>query len=159
MGEPAWAGWRFAGTDVWVRPGEVRVVEEVRTISAARTDTGIAIGTAVYAVAHGGPRVWVGREGRSWTLTESSRLAADRADEAVGDLAPVRSPMPGTVIALSVAPGQSVAAGDPVVTVEAMKMEHTLRAPIAATVAEVLVAVGDRVALDEDLVRWAADHD
>jgi biotin carboxyl carrier protein len=67
--------------------------------------------------------------------------------------------MPGTVIALSVAPGQSVAAGDPVVTVEAMKMEHTLRAPVAATVSEVLVAVGDRVALDDDLVRWAADHD
>ena len=93
-------------------------------------------------------------DGQTWAAQELSQLSADREDEGTVALAPVRSPMPGTVIAISVAPGAQVQAGDPLVTVEAMKMEHTLRAPADGAVAAVLVAVGDRVALDQDLLRW-----
>jgi acetyl-CoA/propionyl-CoA carboxylase biotin carboxyl carrier protein len=46
----------------------------------------------------------------------------------------VLAPMQGTVIGYAVEPGRRVAEGDPVVTLEAMKMENTLRAPIAGTV-------------------------
>jgi biotin carboxyl carrier protein len=42
--------------------------------------------------------------------------------------------MQGTVIGYAVEPGARVAEGDPIVTLEAMKMENTLRAPIAGTV-------------------------
>ncbi len=48
-----------------------------------------------------------------------------------------------------VSPGDSVAVGQPVVVVEAMKMEHTLRATIDGVVSELLVQVGDRVALNQ----------
>ena len=106
------------------------------------------------AVAHDGDRAWIGQAGQAWVLQELSRLAADRADETSADLAPVRSPMPGTVIAVAVSDGTVVAPGDALVTVEAMKMEHTLRAAADGTVGRILVAVGDRVALDQDLVRW-----
>jgi propionyl-CoA carboxylase alpha chain len=61
---------------------------------------------------------------------------------AVGSLL---SPMPGTVIAVAVAPGDQVSAGQLLVTLEAMKMEHVIRAPYAGSVTEVRVDVGDQV--------------
>ena len=53
--------------------------------------------------------------------------------------------MPGTVLRVLVAAGDAVAAGQPLVVVEAMKMEHQIVAPAAGTVAEVLVAAGQQV--------------
>jgi acetyl/propionyl-CoA carboxylase alpha subunit len=56
------------------------------------------------------------------------------------------TPLPGTVVAVHVAAGQGVDRGAPLVTVEAMKMEHTLTAPYAGTVTRVPFGVGERVA-------------
>ncbi|KVE38203.1 acetyl/propionyl/methylcrotonyl-CoA carboxylase subunit alpha [Burkholderia sp. TSV86] len=56
------------------------------------------------------------------------------------------APMPGKVIAVLVEPGQKVEQGDPLIVMEAMKMEHTIGAPAAGVVGEVLYAVGDQVA-------------
>jgi 3-methylcrotonyl-CoA carboxylase alpha subunit len=56
------------------------------------------------------------------------------------------TPLPGTVVAVHVAAGQKVERGAPLVTVEAMKMEHTLTAPHAGTVTRVPFGVGERVA-------------
>ena len=64
----------------------------------------------------------------------------------------VRSPMPGTVIAVSVAPGDAVTKGQAVAIVEAMKMEHTLTAPFDGEVSAVHVTAGSSVALDQLLV-------
>jgi biotin carboxyl carrier protein len=56
------------------------------------------------------------------------------------------------VVALHVAPGDVVSAGDALVVLEAMKMEHRLTADADATVLEVVVAVGDAVDAHEVLV-------
>ena len=56
------------------------------------------------------------------------------------------TPLPGTVVAVHVTAGQGVDRGAPLVTVEAMKMEHTLTAPHAGTVTRVPFGVGERVA-------------
>jgi propionyl-CoA carboxylase alpha chain len=53
--------------------------------------------------------------------------------------------MPGSVIRVAVAPGDRVAAGQVLVVLEAMKMEHAVHAGTAGTVAEVDVAEGDQV--------------
>ncbi len=58
----------------------------------------------------------------------------------------VTTPMPGKIIHLLVRAGEKVAKGQPLAVLEAMKMEHTLSAPAAATVEAVAVAVGDQVA-------------
>jgi acetyl-CoA/propionyl-CoA carboxylase biotin carboxyl carrier protein len=63
----------------------------------------------------------------------------------------VRSPMPGTVIAVEVAEGQPVRSGQPLLTVEAMKMEHTLTAPADGVVTDLTVKAGQQVSLDEAL--------
>jgi len=63
-----------------------------------------------------------------------------------------RSPMPGTVIDLPVQVGDMVAEGSPVVVIEAMKMEHALRAPWRARVAGVHAVLGNTVARHDALV-------
>jgi biotin carboxyl carrier protein len=60
--------------------------------------------------------------------------------------AEVVAPMPGAVLAVHVVAGQAVAAGDPIVTLEAMKMEHVVAATIAGHVGDVLVRPADQVA-------------
>ncbi len=62
------------------------------------------------------------------------------------------TPLPGTVVAVHVTQGQQVARGAPLVTVEAMKMEHTLTAPYAGMVARIAFAVSERVAAGAILV-------
>jgi acetyl-CoA/propionyl-CoA carboxylase biotin carboxyl carrier protein len=77
---------------------------------------------------------------QSFATTRGARVAAG-PDAAGPDL---RSPMPGTVVAVAVEEGVEVAAGDAVVVVEAMKMEHAVRAGTPGIV-ELRVTVGDRV--------------
>lgn len=68
------------------------------------------------------------------------------------------APMPGLVRAISVEVGQAVKAGDPLCILEAMKMEHTLRASRDGTVAEVLVSEGVQIAAGDPLVRLEAEE-
>lgn len=65
--------------------------------------------------------------------------------------------MPGSVIAVQASSGADVSEGDVVVVVEAMKMEHSLSAPISGQV-EVLVSVGDQVTVDQVLARLVPEE-
>ena len=78
-------------------------------------------------------------------------------EDALGVAAPaaegsLRTPLPGTVVAVHVRVGQQVAEGAPLVTGEAMKMEHTLTAPRGGVVARVVHAPGERVAAGDFLI-------
>jgi 3-methylcrotonyl-CoA carboxylase alpha subunit len=64
----------------------------------------------------------------------------------------VASPMPGQVISLSVGKGDRVNAGDVLLVIEAMKMEHTISAPRSGTVIEINCKVGERVDDDVELI-------
>ncbi len=78
--------------------------------------------------------------------------AAHAHVHAPGGSATVTAPMPGTVIRVHVAAGATVAAGQPLVVLEAMKMETPLLSPYDAVVDAVEVAEGDRVAAGATLV-------
>nr|HRM00938.1 carbamoyl-phosphate synthase large subunit [Acidovorax sp.] len=67
----------------------------------------------------------------------------------------LRAPFNGRIVALPAAPGQPLAAGDTVAVIESMKLEHRLDTPAAATVAELLVAVGQQVTPGQVLARFA----
>jgi 3-methylcrotonyl-CoA carboxylase alpha subunit len=55
------------------------------------------------------------------------------------------TPLPGTVVAVEVKAGDTVIAGQSLIVVEAMKMEHTIRAPRAGTIVAIRCRVGERV--------------
>ena len=96
--------------------------------------------------------------GPSWWSFRVVAPYAGSADRALGATdGTVRSPMPGSVVAVEAQPGDRVEAGDVLVVVEAMKMEHTVVAPISGQIAEVHVAVGDRVGIDEEVVAIEQD--
>ena len=92
--------------------------------------------------------------GRSLTLVPLDPLDR-KGEEAGGGL--TLSPMPGLVKAVFVEAGQTVAAGDRLCILEAMKMEHTLTAARDGTVAEVLARAGDQVEAGAALIRLDDD--
>ncbi|NNC72497.1 MAG: acetyl/propionyl/methylcrotonyl-CoA carboxylase subunit alpha [Sphingomonadaceae bacterium] len=87
-----------------------------------------------------------------------SRRPKNMAEGAASDGA-ILSPMPGKIIAVSVAEGASVAKGDKLVTLEAMKMEHSLTAPFDGTVAELNAEAGGQVSEGAVLVRIEAGEE
>ena len=107
--------------------------------------------TAISSDKSGTRTVWVDSPDGTFALKEAPHvsLRSSAAASAGGD---ITSPMPGAVIAVQVAEGAEVSAGDVVVIVEAMKMEHSLTAPIDGTV-EILAPAGTQVAVDEVLAR------
>ncbi|MGX5694947.1 acetyl/propionyl/methylcrotonyl-CoA carboxylase subunit alpha [Agromyces soli] len=102
--------------------------------------------------------VWVHVDGRNQRLeTPSRRERLERrlevAERPAGASDPVlRAPMPGTVTALLAADGAAVEAGQAVVAIEAMKMEHRVIAPFAGTV-RLAVTSGEQVAREQQLAR------
>jgi propionyl-CoA carboxylase alpha chain len=78
----------------------------------------------------------------SVTLTELPRYPLPAPEEVAGSLV---APMPGAVGQIAVVPGQRVAAGELVLTLEAMKLEHPLHAPADGVVAELRVEPGAQV--------------
>ena len=90
----------------------------------------------------GAVQVYVSGPGTSVTLTEVTRLADPSAAAAAGSLL---APMPAMVIAVTTTAGDQVTAGQPLVVLEAMKMQHSVLAPADGVVAEVRVKEGDQV--------------
>jgi acetyl-CoA/propionyl-CoA carboxylase biotin carboxyl carrier protein len=78
----------------------------------------------------------------TWTVTPLG-LGQDAAAAGPGE-DDILSPMPGTVVAVRVADGDTVTAGQPLVVLEAMKMEHSLTAAHDGTV-RLTCAAGDKV--------------
>jgi 3-methylcrotonyl-CoA carboxylase alpha subunit len=76
---------------------------------------------------------------------------AHAGDDEQGQGGELTAPMPGKIIAISVAVGDEVKKGQALLVMEAMKMEHTICAPADGTVREVFYAVGDQVAEGAEL--------
>jgi acetyl-CoA carboxylase biotin carboxylase subunit len=85
---------------------------------------------------------------RPYDPFESAEHAGEAAERIV-------APMPGKIVQVLVKAGDRVARGQPLATLEAMKMEHTLTAPADAIVESVDVAAGDQVAAEAVVVRFA----
>lgn len=110
-----------------------------------------------YRVAASDGQVWLAGAGRTAAVEEVREAPVRPDDEHSGD-AELTSPMPGSVVAVGVSDGQQVTAGTVVVTVEAMKMEHALAAPVDGVV-ELVVAAGDQVKVGQSLARITASKE
>jgi acetyl-CoA/propionyl-CoA carboxylase biotin carboxyl carrier protein len=164
VGEHAWTTWRLTplgGDPVVVctrgraRAAQVRVGEgEPRSARAWRESPDVLV-VAVeedlrrYRVAHDGEIVWLGSGGATWGVRETATVSRAATEEAGGG--PLVAPMPGTVAAVHVAEGDDVAAGQTLLVVEAMKMEHPVTAPVDGVVAALHVAAGDQVGMEQPL--------
>ena len=96
-----------------------------------------------YAVADRA-RTWVFIEGHAYVIEGDDREGHARAHTTDDQMA-LSAPMPATVVAIIVAPGQEVAAGDLLVMLEAMKMELPIRAPRAGRVKTLACRQGELV--------------
>jgi acetyl-CoA/propionyl-CoA carboxylase biotin carboxyl carrier protein len=106
-----------------------------------------------YVVAVGDDVVWIARDGHHLEV-RTERHTRGGAGAAAGSL---EAPMPGTVLLVHVADGDTVAEGDVLLVLESMKMELSITAPYAGTVAGLALAPGDRVALKQPLVAVVAE--
>ena len=117
----------------------------------------------VHAAVDADGAVWVTEDGRTVRLRPldrkqrmhhrlASRQSGSEATEPEG-----RAPMPGSVVAVHVQDGAAVSAGDPLVAIEAMKMEHQVLAPHDGVV-HLLVAVGDQVRRDQAVARVTTEE-
>ncbi|MET0363780.1 MAG: biotin/lipoyl-containing protein, partial [Sphingobium sp.] len=92
----------------------------------------------------------VAEAGQVWELRPFRAGGAGGADAADGA---ILSPMPGRIIAVAVAEGETVTKGQKLLTLEAMKMEHSLVAPFDGTIAELNASEGGQVSEGALLVK------
>ncbi|HSS01522.1 MAG TPA: biotin carboxylase N-terminal domain-containing protein [Kofleriaceae bacterium] len=170
LAPPGWRNVRFADQRITYKLGDTDVLVGYRPAGGAELELAIggkptrvsrfgADGDRVWFVEHAGHRrsvrvaragakVWVLSEGQLFALVEQPEFVEPGHEAVAGSLT---APMPGKVVKVLVTEGQEVAAHAALVVLEAMKMEHTVRASAAGTVRAILVAVGDQVDTDRVL--------
>ncbi|MFD7322826.1 biotin carboxylase N-terminal domain-containing protein [Streptomyces sp. NPDC059875] len=149
------SGWRLGGRPAPLPfPLRVTGLEPVMVEApdgARVTDESVTV--SVDGVTHHFHRSgnWLGRDGDSWHLQDHDPVAAALTGARHGGADTLAAPMPGTVTVVKVAVGDEVVAGQSLLVVEAMKMEHVISAPHAGTVTELDVTPGSTVAMDQIL--------
>jgi len=113
---------------------------------AAGTD--VAPGTTAIRA---GEIAWVSHRGETYRLSAVPRFSS-RTAHRPEDTPSLEAPMPGRILGVRTMVGATVRKGDTLVLVEAMKMEHAVRAPKDGTVTRVLVTEGQMVGLGDVLV-------
>ncbi|HSE74736.1 MAG TPA: biotin/lipoyl-containing protein, partial [Dongiaceae bacterium] len=172
-------GWRIngeGGSSILLRDGAGRQRDARLTFSGARwsiaIDDGAPLrltapridnGALVAGADHGRLRVTIVQDSNQVTVIERGRATrvtridvlaeAEAASVGVGQLT---SPMPGTVVRVMVEPGAAVTRGQPLMVVEAMKMEHTIAAHADGVVRQVKFRAGDFVAEGVELIQFEA---
>jgi acetyl/propionyl-CoA carboxylase alpha subunit len=163
LAPPGWRNVRFADQQVTYKLGDADVIVGYRPVGGelvlmiggkpTRVSQWDTAGDRVWfvenagyrrsvRVARAGLRAWVLSDGQMFAFIEQPQFAEPGSDAIAGGLV---SPMPGKVVKILVVEGQEVAANDPLVVLEAMKMEHTVRAEVGGTVRAIHVVVGDQV--------------
>ncbi|MDT9689168.1 biotin carboxylase N-terminal domain-containing protein [Streptomyces sp. P9(2023)] len=149
------SGWRLGGSPApLVSPLRVAGLEPVT--AQAPVGASVTAGTvtvSVDGITHHFHRSgnWLGRDGDSWHVQDHDPVAAALSGAAHSGADTLAAPMPGTVTVVKVAVGDEVVAGQSLLVVEAMKMEHVISAPHAGTVTELDVTPGSTVAMDQIL--------
>jgi excisionase family DNA binding protein len=145
----AWTGgWRLNAAPM------VRLAADdaERTVAAVRPGDGPGAATA-----RKGAVLHLDMNGRSVAFRLAPAPDVDRAAQRAvsaahaGGAVDVTAPMPGAVLAVHVRASDTVTAGDPVITLEAMKMEHVVASPIAGRIGEIFVSRADQVVRGERL--------
>jgi 3-methylcrotonyl-CoA carboxylase alpha subunit len=158
------AAFRDGDEVVWVRrsggliaaAGEKLAVGEVAV--AGREISAVLDGASTRAtLVAEGDTLTLFHDGRTAVLWRYDPLAAAEARAAEATGGSLAATMPGVVVAVLVAAGAKVEKGATLMVIEAMKVEHAIRAHAAGTVTEVRFAVGEQVADGDQLVAFTPD--
>ncbi|MGW7268179.1 acetyl-CoA carboxylase biotin carboxylase subunit [Streptomyces sp. NPDC054842] len=148
-------GWRLGGEPAPPAfplrvPGLEAVTHRPR---GGRTVTADRVSVTLDGVRHTFHRAgdWIGRDGDAWQVRDHDPVAASLTGAGHAGADSLTAPMPGTVTVVKVAVGDEVSAGQSLLVVEAMKMEHVVSAPHAGLVSELDVTPGSTVAMDQVL--------
>lgn len=142
-GEPL--AWNLAA----LGDGRYHILYEGRSFNAELVEADYAAKTLVLKI--NGQRISLHAKDRFDLLLEKmgmSNAAAVKVNE-------LKAPMPGLIVDIRVQPGQAVQKGDPLLVLEAMKMENILKAPTDGTVGSIKVALRDNVQKGQVLVQFA----
>ncbi|MGW4504979.1 acetyl/propionyl/methylcrotonyl-CoA carboxylase subunit alpha [Streptomyces sp. NPDC004436] len=182
------SGWRLGGTPAWtvhhfrlpgqdpveVRTRQVGAEQDIlldavdsgapargRTVSRTPDTVTVELDGVTHRFSHtASPEgVWLGRDADSWHVQAYDPVAANLGGGGRGGANTLAAPMPGTVTVVKVAVGDRVAAGQSLLVVEAMKMEHVISAPHAGTVTGLDVSPGTTVAMDQVLAVVTPDEE
>jgi len=123
-------------TDVSQRDGYIRAILDDRRVMARCFRDGLQV------------HLWLGDQHHVLALEDLQSIEFSAAASQGG----LTTPLPGVVVAVSVEPGQAVQAGQVLMVIEAMKMEHAISAPFAGTVESIHFARGDRVPEGSELL-------
>ncbi|MFB8200184.1 acetyl/propionyl/methylcrotonyl-CoA carboxylase subunit alpha [Kitasatospora purpeofusca] len=144
-----------AEVEIRLGSGPVRRARADRSDDGLRlTVDGLRTGFALAedrTAAAAGPVTWLGVDGDAWPVHRHDPVGEGAADGAAHHGA-LTAPMPGTVTVVKTTAGESVRKGQPLLVLEAMKMEHVISAPHDGTVSELRAAAGATVAMEELLV-------
>ncbi|MFJ1823311.1 acetyl-CoA carboxylase biotin carboxylase subunit [Streptomyces sp. NPDC088178] len=127
--------------------------ETAKTVELTAHRIVIELAGVTHAFAHAASSegTWLGRDGDTWHVQDHDPVEAALAGAARSGADTLAAPMPGTITVVKVAVGDEVVAGQSLLVVEAMKMEHVISAPHAGTVTELDVIAGATVAMDQVL--------
>ncbi|MFZ4298090.1 biotin carboxylase N-terminal domain-containing protein [Streptomyces cinereoruber] len=148
-------GWRLGGTPnppafpVRVPGLEPVTVEAPPGARVADASVTVVVDGVTHTFHRAG--AWLGRDGDSWHVLDHDPVEAALGGAGRGGADTLAAPMPGTVTVVKVSVGDGVEAGQSLLVVEAMKMEHVISAPHAGTVTELDVTPGTAVAMDQVL--------
>ena len=172
IGEPGWARWRMrAGERTaivrargWRHEAQIRV-DDGDVLAASidwdgASEALVRVGGVLHHVVarSDGDTAWLAAPDLgAWAVDEEDELTAARHAEHDAAGGTLLAPMPGTVTVVHVAAGDAVTAGQTLVVVEAMKMEHPVTTPIDGVVESVNVSAGQAVAMDAALAVVAAE--
>ncbi len=150
-GEVFAVGYRFDRSGAVER---IRVNDETLDLSARSVSTSSVVlvhrgQTLRFAVSLDAGHAFVDSADGSWTLRRVERFPLPDAAGLAGSLV---APMPGAILRVLIAIGQTVRPGQPLVVLEAMKMEHQVTAPSGGVVSQVLVAPGEQVTTGQTLL-------
>ena len=139
--------YRFTRTGVSLPDDPAVTVDSVNAHEVVLAESGVA---TAFVISRHGDQVYVDSARGSVALTAVPRFPEPGSVVEKGSLL---APMPGAVIRLGAALGDAVAAGQPLVWLEAMKMEHTITAPVDGILTQLEVTVGQQVEVGAVLAR------
>ncbi|WP_063732641.1 acetyl/propionyl/methylcrotonyl-CoA carboxylase subunit alpha [Streptomyces sp. RTd22] len=151
-GHPAGSGADAAGGDVAAEGRDWSSGIAARLVGLDNRTVLLDLGGVTHRFRHvaDGASHWLGRSGDAWRVVGHDPIEETlRGGAAAAHAGELTAPMPGTVTVVKAAVGDEVTAGQGLLVVEAMKMEHLISAPHDGTVTELEVTPGSTVAMDQ----------